>query len=832
MTRVHFKDGPTIAGETRTTQPHNTPQDLLDKIYNLRRLDNVVKAFGPYKAAGPDGLQPILIQKSWNHINNITINIMKTSHRLQYVPMPWRESKGIFLAKPGKTDYYKAKAYRTITLTSVFLKIQEKSILWHMNFDLNMGEQLSDRQYGFKKGSSTETALHKIIHCIEKRIAKKGYILGTFLDIEGAFDNVSFEAISNTINKSPVDSSTAGWIINMVTNRHITINHKNVTNHTQVKRGCPQGGILSPFLWNLVVDDLLRSTTSDIPGYIQAYADDLVTLVEGQDLDVIRSRTQKIINTIERWCTTKGLNISTLKTKIVMFTWKRKWVLPKPIKVGGTTIELANSVKFLGITLDSKLNFNEHIHNITKKATTNLMQCKRAVGPTWELTPLVCHWIYLSVIRPILTYSCVVWVNALHTQKNTKPLEGVQRLALSIMSGAIPGTPSISLNKITDTAHIVTFLKGEAAKGASRLQAYKDWTAENSPLLKGTIKPHTTLNNTYLQSLQLPKAEGDLTKTCLTLNMSYETEINDRSNIAMIIGQVHTEAITCYTDGSKTDQGVGYGYIITTNNNTTEIQTQSAKLPDFCTIYQAELTALTAAAEALKCFANRNIYILTDSQAAIHTLNKSTMNSQTALNCHGALNNLAAHNVVKVLWVAGHEGHWGNKRADQLAKDGTVGDNLSQGFIPQSYIKNSINHKVRLQDADNWTKKGTRHSKLTLNNNQSHLTHLKKLLTNRGSYRTALQLITGHAGLNYHLHKMGKVSSGICPNCDYSEETVGHFLGQCPAFNNIRGQVFNIYYTSMTDIFESHNILKIVSYANRTKRFHFDPTKDVQQGVT
>ena len=59
-----------------------------------------------------------------------------------------------------------------------------------MQHDLNMTDLSSKRQFGFKKGVSTETALHKIVHKIEKRIAQKGYALGTFLDIEGAFDNV------------------------------------------------------------------------------------------------------------------------------------------------------------------------------------------------------------------------------------------------------------------------------------------------------------------------------------------------------------------------------------------------------------------------------------------------------------------------------------------------------------------------------------------------------------------------------------------------------------------------------------------------------------------
>ena len=174
--------------------------------------------------------------------------------------------------------------------------------------DLGMEDSLSKKQFGFKKGTSTETALHKVIHKIEKRIAKKGYVLGTFLDIEGAFDNVSFKAISEAIDQSPLDSSTAGWIKNMVTNRHVTITHKNATRRIKTKRGCPQGGVLSPFLWNLVIDDLLHYTAKHIPGYIQAFADDIMSLAEGDDLDVIWQRTQTTIKTIENWCQSKGLN--------------------------------------------------------------------------------------------------------------------------------------------------------------------------------------------------------------------------------------------------------------------------------------------------------------------------------------------------------------------------------------------------------------------------------------------------------------------------------------------------------------------------------------------
>ena len=292
LVKTHFKGGP--PNEPPDPPVTNTPAlDLIQKIYDPSRIAKAVRTFEPEKAAGPDNIQPIIMQKAWDHISVITRKIMMYSHQTQHIPAPWMESKGIFLAKPGKTDYNQAKSYRTITLSPVLLKLHEKVILWHMQHDLKMAEHTSKRQFGFQKGCSTETALHKMIHKIERRIAKKGYVLGTFLDIEGAFDNVSFKAISKAINQSPVDKSTSGWIINMVTNRHITIKHKDTTRRIQVRRGCPQGGILSPFLWNLIVDDLLGFSANEIPGYLQAFADDLSILSEGGDLEIIRARTQK-----------------------------------------------------------------------------------------------------------------------------------------------------------------------------------------------------------------------------------------------------------------------------------------------------------------------------------------------------------------------------------------------------------------------------------------------------------------------------------------------------------------------------------------------------------
>ena len=461
----------------------------------------------------------------------------------------------------------------------------------------------------------------------------------------------------------------------------------------------------------------------------------------------------------------------------------------RPIKVGNTPIELSPSAKFLGVTLDSKLNFNEHIDKITKKATSSLIQCRRAVGPTWDLTPKTCKWMYKTVIRPILSYCASIWIRATQYKTNATKLERVQALALRIMTGAMPSTPFSALNYITDTTNIIPYLRGEAAKGAARLQGYGDWSIETAPKTKGTIYAHTTINNDFLADLNIPKsAPRDLIKPHTTLNRKFkantpEDNINEyRQSLTEIIKNTPSDTITCYTDGSRMETGCGAGYIITTNNNETIINETSFRLPDYCTVYQAELTAIN-----------------------------------------------------EIRWIAAHSGLWGNEKADELAKIGTTSEAILTCPVPQSHIKNLIDNKVKLLDTNIWLTNGHRHTNLTIGNkNKAIKKHINTtLINNRENYRTAMYLITGHCSLNKHLYTMHRSNTKLCPKCELAEETVTHFLGECPSTSLIRGNTFHNYYMSINDIFDNYNMstISIIKYTKRTKRFNDLEHLD-QSGVT
>ena len=153
----------------------------------------------------------------------------------------------------------------------------------------------------------------------------------------------------------------------MVSHRVITLTLNGISITRTISRGCPQGGVLSPFLWNLTLNDLLSNHNLDT-SFIQAFADDLSIIVGGIDIPTIRAICQRYLIIIDKWCTTIGVKLSSLKTQAIMFTRKRLWTLDKPLSLRGINIHLVNEVKYLGITLDSKLLWRPHINALMPPA--------------------------------------------------------------------------------------------------------------------------------------------------------------------------------------------------------------------------------------------------------------------------------------------------------------------------------------------------------------------------------------------------------------------------------------------------------------------------------
>lgn len=155
----------------------------------------------------------------------------------------WQHVRVIFIPKPGKEDYTSPKSFRPISLNSVLLKWLEKLIDRHIKDVMNESFPIQSSQHAYQQGKSTETALHELVSQVEDTFDKKEYLLATFMDIAGAFDNITFDAIEMHLNRCNLNANVCGWIKHMLTHRLITVEMHGCKVTVTATRGTPQGGV-------------------------------------------------------------------------------------------------------------------------------------------------------------------------------------------------------------------------------------------------------------------------------------------------------------------------------------------------------------------------------------------------------------------------------------------------------------------------------------------------------------------------------------------------------------------------------------------------------------
>jgi hypothetical protein len=207
-----------------------------------------------------------------------------------------------------------------------------------------------------------------------------------------------------------------------------------------ISRGCPLGGVLSPFLWCLVVNDLItRLSGSGI--FIQGYANDICLLAVGKFPNTVSGLIQWALSTVETWCNKVGLSVNPDKTGLIAFTRKRKLQGLFEPQLFGVTLRISMSVKYLGVILDSQLTWKEHVEAKARKAHNLLWACRRSFGARWVLGPKVVHWLYVAIVRLTISFASLVWWPGCQ-MASTKKLSKVQRLACLGITGALRTTPT------------------------------------------------------------------------------------------------------------------------------------------------------------------------------------------------------------------------------------------------------------------------------------------------------------------------------------------------------------------------------------------------------
>lgn len=800
LLETHFPDCEIVAaGDCESDVSNAAPVGLCDvpvEMITREKLHHTLKKFSPFKSPGIDGVFPALLQHGIDLLEPYLMQLFHYCIQRSYVPRLWRKVKVVFIPKPGKSDYTSAKSFRPISLTSFLLKTLERLVDWYLREEIEKHSPLHSGQHAYRKGRSTETALHQLTSLIEKSLSQKEFALGAFLDIEGAFSYVSFEAISSALRRKSVTRPVAVWIEQLLTTRLVITTRGNSQQYAIVARGCPQGGIASPLLWSLVIDSLLQNLT-DAGIYSQAYADDVAVVVRGGSKSTVFEIMQGALNIIEKWCGGKGLSVNPAKTQIVLFTNKRAQSdCAIPLTLCRERLETSESIKFLGITLDSKLTWKTHLQAIIKRGKAAFWTLRGCLGREWGLQPKVVRWLYVTVIRPMVTYGCLVWWQRCRLQEARKSLASFQRLACIATVGAIRSTPTAALEVLLGLPPLHLFLENAATTAAHRLVVHGmllDQSGGHASILSSARE--------WCKELNMP--QDRIPKALAFNNRIEELKIPAREDWlegSELIQNLLEDGIVWYTDGSLADGLAGAGAYCETWQ-TSEI----VPLGRMATVFQAEVLAIKIALdECLKRkVQDKKIVICSDSRAALQALVHPEINSQLVKDCKIVCQQVGITNKLILTWVPGHAGVAGNEEADRLAREASsVAPCTPEPVLalPFCIVRAALNNILQIQVQEHWrNQEGLTHSKACIQPSEK-LT--KELLTlNRSGARAAVALYTGHGPFRAHLMKMGVPTDDVrCRYCGQEQETGLHVLLHCPAIWRERVQHLATYDASTAEL--------------------------------
>ena len=503
------------------------------------------------------------------------------------------------------------------------------------------------------------------------------------------------------------------------------------------------------------------------------------------------------------WGSLSGLKFNDKKTEVIMFHNKPRWKPERFIRINGANIQYSNSAKYLGVTMDRRLNWTDHITNKTNKARKHLYLLKNIMNTKFGPSAKMLRWAYTGIVRPGLMYGCHVWANNLKVNQ-VKMLEKINRLGCLLIAPVKRSTPTKALEIIYNLEPLDLLTQQMAINTWQRIkkQIRSCWSGYG----KKRIGHMAQLEKSA--KLYGLKVNDD---SCLIKNPSqkFSTTINWNYDY-----QEHKNIVYCYTDGSKIDNMAGYGYYIRHKN--LDVSKKSGRISDYSTVFQAEIKAVLEASIYIRSLGlkNEKIRFRVDNQAAIKALKSKMVTSKLVFNCIKELNKLGKRNNLKLEWVKAHSKTtpYGNDMADLLAKEGTSLDTLQAEVIPvpvqhnKALVKEITNNKWqrRWQDfsvtqlRQSEEKLLYRQTKIFIRGPSEKL-HRHIINQNRTQIRKLIGFITGHNNLKYHQKQQNIVNNDTCRLCGNAEEQSWHLLSKCPSLNFARSQIFHEYSIEMED---------------------------------
>ena len=777
-------------------QMKNREENTLDAEITMYELQLALQGVKK-SATGEDQLSYAMFQKLPDQALRLVLTLFNKIWNEGKLPKNWKSAVILPFNKPGK-DPTNAGNYRPIALTSHLCKWMEKILVSRLNYFLELNGLIAPYQSGFRKGRSTMDAVVKVSNDIEKTFKMKETMAIVFYDIEKAYDSMWREGLLIKLNRMGVRGRFYNWVLDFLTDRRFKVKvGSEMSEEFNIVNGIPQGSVISPVLFNVMINDIFMNVDRRIGSAL--YADDGAVWVRGRNTKHVMGIMKKAIKEVEEWSYNWGFKLSVSKSCYMIFS-KKRGVGNQNLTLYGQNMERVDHFKYLGVWLDEKGTWKTHVEKVECKCkkVNNLMRA--VVGKQWGADKQALMYIYRALMRSKIDYGSFVYGAAAQTHLNK--LDRVQVKALRICTGAIRTTPIKALQIEAGEAPIdlrrdklmLTYwsrLRGcgkenpakDAIQDCWEYAKFKDrgfgWTANNKAkeYSIGNIQFNSPTPKSSIPPWLFPKP--DINLNILELKKDWMNSEKGEKASAYIKNN-YINCIQIYTDGSKDERDrVGTGVFIPEKNIKI-----AKRIPDKLSVYTSEMVAVILGLQWVENVRPDKVVICVDSVSVLLSLQSLKSSREDLLmEIHQSLYRLYSTRIkVSFCWVPAHVGIEGNEKADTVAKSSLELIEIMKLPFSKGEAKAILKEEMNKKWQNSWDSdsKGR-----TYYNIQKSISAQGVMRVNRREEVVMTRLRLDHTGLNKTLFIMGKSNSDKCAECNSIENTE-HVLMHCKKYREAR----------------------------------------------
>lgn len=395
-------------------------------IYEIGQIIDQLKR---KQSTGHDNISTAFVKDVKNSILAPLTTLINKSIETGIVPDSLKLAKVVPIYKAKDKELF--NNYRPISLLPAFSKIFEKIVHKRVyNFMLTQSKFYKS-QYGFRHQHSTIHAVHEFIDDASTALEARKHTMGVFLDLSKAFDTIDHSILINKLEWYGIRGIALDWFKNYLHGRTQYVQFKTEKSNTlSIPCGVPQGSVLGPLLFIIYSNDLpncISSSTNTI-----LFADDTTIYTSSTDIKISFQLLNKELESLAEWFKTNKLSLNVSKTHYIIIN-PPQTNTPNNLllQIGNDIIEKKSHIKFLGLTIDNKLDWKEHVVFVRNKISSSIYainKVKHFMNRTHLLT------LYYSLVYPYLDYGITLWGSTCQTYLNK--IIVMQKRAVRIISGS------------------------------------------------------------------------------------------------------------------------------------------------------------------------------------------------------------------------------------------------------------------------------------------------------------------------------------------------------------------------------------------------------------